>query len=119
MDDKLDKIVNILYQSLKNLRKATAQVDLTQKRIAIIAQEMKRTSYLAELEFNYVFALRCKSMQCGVGSGFNLLMLDYIDHFYALSDVLEDLKPYLLLLNGVEDVVSVRDRFRDRIQQIE
>ncbi len=29
VDDKLEKIVNILYQSLKNLRKATAQVDLT------------------------------------------------------------------------------------------
>ncbi len=80
---------------------------------------MKRTSYLAELEFNYIFALKWKNMPTGIGSGFNSLMLDYIDHFYDKSDILEDLKPYLLLLNGAEDVVNVRDRFRDRISQME
>ena len=81
--------------------------------------QMKRTSYLSELEFNYVFALRCKGMQCGIGSNFFILMLEYIDLFYDKADVLEDLTPYLKLLNATDDVANVRDRFRDRINQAE
>ena len=80
---------------------------------------MKRTSYLAELEFNYVYALRCKSMQCGIGSNFFLLILEYIDLFFDKSDVLEDLESYLKLLNSVEDVNNIKERFRDRVSQAE
>ena len=76
---------------------------------------MKRTSYLAEIEFLYCFALRCKGMQCGIGSNFFTLMLEYIDYFFDKADVLEDLKPYLKLLNNTDDVLNVRDRFRERI----
>jgi len=37
VDDKLDKILRILYQSMRNLRKNTANIDLTQKRLNMIA----------------------------------------------------------------------------------
>lgn len=77
---------------------------------------MKRTSFLAELEFYYCFALRCKGMQCGIGSNFFVLLLEYIDWNYDKADVLEDLHPYLKLLDMQQDVANVRDRFRDRIQ---
>ena len=119
VDDKPDKILRILYQSCRNIRKQTANVDLTQKRLQMIATQMKRTSYLAELEFSYVFALRCKAMQCGIGSNFYILMLEYMDLFYDKADVMEDLEPYLKLLNYYDDVNAVKDRFRDRITQIE
>ena len=46
-------------------------------------------------------------------------MLEYIDYFYDKSDVLEDLAPYLLLLETGADVTHVRDRFRDRVAQTE
>lgn len=42
-------------------------------------------------------------------------MLEYIDLFFDKADVLDDLKPYLMLLNSNDDVMNVRDRFRDRI----
>ena len=80
---------------------------------------MRRTSYLAELEFMYVYALRCKAMPCGIASPFFILMLEYIDLFFDKSDVLEDLRPYLYLLNNNEDVINVRDMFRDRVKQAE
>ena len=77
---------------------------------------MKRTSFLAELEFYYVYSLRCKAMQCSIGSPFFILMWEYIDLFYDKSDVLEDLKSYLRLLNKDEDVSAIKERFRERVQ---
>ena len=74
---------------------------------------------MAELEFLYVFALRCKHMQCGVGSTFQTLMMKYIENFYDKSDVLVDLEPYLKLLNKEGDVLSIRDKFRERVAQME
>jgi len=37
VDDRPDKIQRILYQSLKNLRKATQNIDLSQKRLQQVA----------------------------------------------------------------------------------
>lgn len=91
---------------------------MTNKRDQQVLQAMKRTSYLSELEFLYVFALRCKGLPCGIGSTFFNLIMDYIDLFFDKEDVSEDLKPYLKLLTQ-EDVVFVRDRFRERIMQTE
>jgi hypothetical protein len=60
--------------SLKNLRKSITQVDLTQKKLQITTMQMKRTSYLSELEFTYVFGLRCKLLPMGMGSNFFILI---------------------------------------------
>jgi len=119
VDDKPDKILRILYQSLKNLRKITQNVDVTQKRLQMVAHQMRRTSYLAELESLYVYALRCKNMPCGAASPFFSLMQEYIDLFFDKSDVLEDLRPYLLLLNNTEDVNTICEMFKERVKQAE
>lgn len=74
---------------------------------------MKRTSYLAELEFLYIFALRCPEMRCGIGSLIFIAILNYIDLFFESADVYEDLKPYLMLLNSREDVPLVRNKFKE------
>ena len=72
---------------------------------------MKRTSYLAELEFLYIFALRCPEMRCGIGSLIFIAILNYIDLFFESADVYEDLGPYLKLLNSLDDVPLVRKKF--------
>jgi len=79
---------------------------------------MQRESRLAEMELMYVYALRCKAMPCGSGSPFFTLLLEYIDLFHDKFDVLDDLRPYLLLLSSA-DVIHVRDMFRDRVKQAE
>ena len=76
---------------------------------------MKRTSYLSEMEFNYVFGLRCKALPMGMGSNFFILLQEYVDIFYDKSDVLEDLRPYLKLLNDQEDRASMESRLTERV----
>lgn len=81
---------------------------------------MRRTSYLAELEALYVYALNCKNMPAGTASPFMLLLQEYIDEFYDKADVLEDLKPYLVLLNhNTDDVTNVRDMLREKVRMTE
>ena len=63
-----------------------------------------------------MYALHCKTMPCGVDSPFFNLMLQYIDIFYDKTDVLEDLLPYLKLVNDNEDVLHIKNRFNDRIR---
>ena len=46
-------------------------------------------------------------------------MQEYIDLFHDKADVLEDLKPYLLLLNNQIDVLTMRDMFREKVKQAE
>ena len=80
---------------------------------------MKRTSFLAQLEFIYVFALRCEGYQVGNASPFQLLILEYIDLFFDKSDVLADLEAYFKLINGKEEVNNIKIWFRDRVGQAE
>ena len=104
VDEHPLKIVKVLYFSLKNLRKNISQIDTSQKKLLITSNQMRRTSFLAELELNYIYALHSKGFNVGAGSQFFLLMYDYIDYFYDKSDVIEDLTPYLKLLNADQDV---------------
>ena len=46
-------------------------------------------------------------------------MYDYIDFFYDKSDVIEDLTPYLKLLNADSDVEQMNERLVDRVNQHE
>ena len=50
VDDKPEKIMRILYHSLRNVRKNIQQIDTSQKKLILVASQMKRTSYLSELE---------------------------------------------------------------------
>ena len=59
---------------------------------------MRRSSYLAELDMRYVFALHCPIYQVGDGTTFQALIIEYFEQFYDKSDVLSDLREYLTLL---------------------
>ena len=70
MEDRAETVLINLVYSIKNLRKNTVQIDLNQKRLQMIAIQMRRTSFLAELELRYVYALNCKGYQVGEGTTF-------------------------------------------------
>ena len=119
VDEHPAKIVKVLYFSLRNLRKNISQIDMTQKKLQITATQMKRTSYLSELELNYIYALHARGFNVGAGSNFFILMTEYMDLFYDKSDVVVDLRPYLKLLNADQDVDQMKERLMDRVQQHE
>lgn len=119
VDDKPEKILRILYHSLRNVRKNIQQIDTSQKKLILVASQMKRTSYLSELELKYCYLLRCKAMPAGVGSPFYILLCEYIDLFYDKSDVVQDLLPYMKLFNDKDDVETIRKRLFDRVNQVE
>ena len=52
-----EDILNNLVASIKNIRKGIA-VDTNSVRIVAIANEMKRTSFMADMEYKYCLALR-------------------------------------------------------------
>ena len=88
---------------------------MTQKKLAITATQMKRTSYLSELELNYIYALHSRGYQVGAGTNFFVLMTEYMDLFYDKADVTEDLRPYFKLLNSEQDVEAMKERLMDRV----
>jgi hypothetical protein len=59
---------------------------------------MKRVSFLAELECKLCIALNSKTYQTYEGSPLFNLILDYIELFFDKVDVVQDLLPYLRLL---------------------
>ena len=58
-------------------------------------------------------------MACGNQSQFYMLMLEYIEIYYDKNDVLEDLRPYLPLLNNSDDIFTLRDLFREKVRNTE
>ena len=76
---------------------------------------MRRSSYLAELEMRYVFALHCPAYTVGEGTIFQMLLIEYIDAFYDKSDVVSDLIEYFPLLNK-KDASSICARIQLRIK---
>jgi hypothetical protein len=73
----------------------------------VIADQMHRTSYLAELEFYFVYNLNCGATKVGEGSPSYLIMCEYIDQYYMTFDVVNDLRTYLSLLNQHTDAVAL------------
>ena len=119
VEDKADKIVRILYQSLRNLRKNVTQVDISQRKLQENATDMRRQSYLGELDVLYCYALKCKAYPVGDGQSYLLLMMEYIDLFYDKADVVSDLRNYVKLLSYPTDANAIRQRIQDRIRMAE
>lgn len=67
-----------------------------------ISNKIRRTSYLAELEFKFCIALNCKSYPVSEGSPYFNIIFDYIEVFYDKEDVIGDILLYLKLLH-IED----------------
>lgn len=57
-------------------------------------------------------------MQCGLGTKFCELVIEYIDMFYEEHQVVDDLRPFFKLLKK-EDTNMFRDHFREKQRVIE
>jgi len=66
-------------------------VDGSSKRILGIANEMKRTSFLTELEYKYVLAINYNNYNVSENSPFFDLIIEYIENFYDRFDVIKDI----------------------------
>jgi hypothetical protein len=73
---------------------------------------------MAELEYKYCIALNCKGYPTHDGSPIYNAMLDYIELFYDKADVIADLVPYLKLFQ-VEDAQALRDKIRQKVENLE
>lgn len=69
VDAKEQDILINLILSIKNLRK-TINIEGSSKRVKGIANEMKRNSYICDLEVKYVLAVNYSQYQCGEHSAF-------------------------------------------------
>jgi len=107
-----DVLINLIA-SIKNLRKNIA-TDGTSKRVMGIAQAMKRTSYMADLEYKFVLALSYASYPVGEGSPYFHTILEYLEKFYDSFDVVSDLRPYLRLL-GQPEAAALRAFAREKL----
>lgn len=79
---------------------------------------MRRTSYIAELDMRYVYALNCPQYQVGEGTTFWSLLIEYTEQFHDKSDVLSDIREYLTLLNN-HDATALCSRLQFKVEQTE
>ena len=86
-EDRPAKILKQLYHSIRNLRKNLSP-DKNNKRLLLIAQQIKRTSFLCELDLYYCYALHCKQFTLTYGTPFFQLIFEYIDAFHDKEDVI-------------------------------
>jgi hypothetical protein len=119
LEDNPLTIIKVLYQSLRRLRKDTKSIDIAQKKLKDIAEKMQRTSYLAEMEFHYIYALQCPKYLTGENSHFYYHIFEYMDKFFEKADVVTDLRPYLALLNLYTDAPAIIKKILERITQME
>ena len=67
----------------------------SERRLQPTIDQIKKTSYLAELELLFNYALHCPRMPVGDMSIYMGVINEYIDKFHDKSDVVEDIRPYL------------------------
>ena len=108
-----EEVLFNLIASIKNLRKNIA-TDGTSKRVMAIANEMKRASYLADMEYKFVLALSYASYPIAEGSPYYQTTVEYLDKFYDRFDVVSDLRPYLKLL-GQGEAAALRNFAREKL----
>lgn len=93
-------------------------VDITSKKMIDTANKIKRTSYLAELEYKFCIALNCKGYPTFDGSPIFNAMLDYIELFYDKADVIGDIQIYLRLFQ-VEDAQLLKEKIKQKVDNLE
>jgi len=117
-EDRPAKVLKQLYHSIRNLRK-NLNADKNNKRLVVIAQQIKRTSCLAELDLYYCYALHCKQFVLIHGTPFFQLIFEYIDSFHDKEDVIKDLKPFIQLIKTLDDAKELKNRVQDKISLLE
>ena len=100
-DQRAEKVVDIMVNSVKNMRKGLA-IDPNSKKSVMVGHAIQRASYLGELEFKYVYSLNCPAYPVGQGSAYYNTIMMYIEGFYDKADVVGDLKQYLRLFSSTE-----------------
>jgi hypothetical protein len=83
-----------------------------------IINNVKKTSYLSELEYKFCIALNCRNYPTHEGSPMFNTFLDYIELFFDKSDVIEDIRLYLQLLSD-EDANCLATRIETRVNNLE
>lgn len=111
-----DMLIN-LVSSIKNLRKNIA-IDTSSDRIVGIANQMKRTSFMADLEYKFCLALRYPNYPTGEKSMFFSLIKEYIEAFHDKFDVIGDIRQYLVLLGPIE-ATALRMHVREKLDEQE
>ena len=79
-----------------------------------IANEMKRASYIADLEYKFVLALNYPNYPVGEGSPYYQTTVEYLENFYDRFDVVSDLRTYLKLL-GQPEAAGLRNFEREKL----
>ena len=74
-------------------------IDNTSKRIVNIANQMKRASYLCDMEYKYCLALAYKEYALGEKSPYFQVIAEYIEQYNDRFDVVSDVRPYLHLFD--------------------
>ena len=83
-----------------------------------VANEMKRQSYIADMEYKYVLALRFPVYQTGEKTQYFHTICEYIDQFFDIFDVVQDIKPYLELF-GISEAAALRGFIRTKLDEEE
>jgi hypothetical protein len=117
IDDSPSDLLMNLVASIKNLRKNIV-VDTSSSRVIKLANAMRRTSYLADIEYKFVLGLRYHHYLMGEKSLYMSLMKEYIDKFYDTFDVVEDLKPYFRTF-GINEAAFLRGFVRSKLEEVE
>lgn len=103
--------------SIKNLRKDIA-IDGASKRVIGIANEMKRTSYICDMEYKYVLALNYNTYPIHEHSAFYHIIVEYIKEYYDKFDVVNDIRQYIKLF-GPDESKAFRQFARTKVDQCE
>lgn len=91
-------VIEQLFYSIKNLRINSKLIDPSRTELRHIGVQMRKASYLAEIEFRYVYVLHNSDLPVKEGSQYLSLIIEYFDHYFDKSDVTNDLRIYLSVL---------------------
>lgn len=117
MDDKPEDVLCNLVASLKNIRRNLVP-DTSSARMIKLTNQMKRVSYLADIEYKFVLGLNYQHYMLGEKSLYMSLMKEYIDKFYDVFDVVDDLKPYFKTF-GANEAGALRGYVRSKLEEVE
>ena len=93
-------------------------VDGSSKRILGLANELKRTSFLTDLEYKYVLALNYNTYDVSEKTPFFDIITEYIEKFYDKFDVVKDVSKYLTLF-GNEEAANIKAFDRKTLDEFE
>ena len=114
--DEQDILINLIT-SIKNIRKDIS-IDGASKRVLGIANEMKRASFICDMEYKYVLALNYSNYPIHEHSAYFHVIIEYIREYYDKFDVINDIRPYIQLF-GPEESKAIKLFARGKVDNCE